>query len=244
MKKILQIIRRLFGTFGLNSKLDNIQHSINALFKYQTAGLELFPERTERIIVYDYKKADITHISRYYKCIDFINKDDNVLDIACGVGYGSRFLKDSTQAKKVTGVDISLSTINYAKNVFSTDQLEFINSSAIDSFLFPENNFDVIVSFETIEHIHESEILIKNYYKWLKKDGRLICSTPNQEVVPFNPKLSPYHVRHYSPSDFSEILEDAGFSIIKKYKQNKNFIVDLSHKTIDGEVLLYIAKKQ
>lgn len=242
-KTIKRIIRQLFGVNELNKKIDNLQYSINALFKYQTKGLELFPEKDERIIVYDYNKAKPDHLSRYYKSIEFINKNDNVLDVACGVGYGSRFIRDFTDAAKVTGVDISLPAINYAKNIFWASKLEFINASATDPSLFKKNTFNVIISFETIEHIQESNLLLSNYFYWLKTGGRLICSSPNEEIKPFNPENNPFHVRHYSPEDFTMLIEKAGFTNFRKYKQKKDLIVNITDQTVEGEHLYFVAEK-
>jgi 2-polyprenyl-3-methyl-5-hydroxy-6-metoxy-1,4-benzoquinol methylase len=80
-----------------------------------------------------------------------------VLDIACGKGYGSYFL--STFAKKVIGINVSQETINYASSKYVRDNLEFRTGLASN---IPIENaiFDVIISFETIEHIIEADQLV------------------------------------------------------------------------------------
>lgn len=108
-------------------------------------GERFIPEKTDGIIATE-------HYHRYLAVMEFLkkNSDKVVLDAASGSGYGTNLI--SKFSKKVYGIDISIEAVEYAKNNFSRDNIEFLNSS-IESLPFEDNTIDVIVSFETIEHV-------------------------------------------------------------------------------------------
>lgn len=66
---------------------------------------------------------DLEHLHRYRFCIDFI-ADKDVLDIACGEGYGSAMI--SAHARKVWGVDISAEAISHAQSEYKGENLQFL----------------------------------------------------------------------------------------------------------------------
>lgn len=145
--------------------------------------------------------------------------EKKVLDIACGTGYGSFEL--SKTASRVTGVDISEESIAYAQANYQRDNLQFIRASATDD-LFPEGSFDVICSFETIEHLEKEprQAYLSNLRRWLKPDGLLLLSTPNKIITsPFNDKpLNRFHVLEYTRAQLLNELKPY-FSIEELYGQ-------------------------
>ncbi len=118
------------------------------------------------------------HMHRYVMSMDFIN-DKIVLDIACGEGYGSFMV--SSRAKNVHGVDIDSDTINYAQSKYKKSNLNFVIGD-ITNLVFEDDTFDVIICFETIEHVVDYEKSLMELKRVLKKDGILIMSTPNKYV--------------------------------------------------------------
>ena len=135
------------------------------------------------------------HESRYQWAIQYTH-NKNVLDIACGTGYGCD--KIATNAKLIIGVDISSDSIKYAREHYKKDNMRFILDSATNSELFTKGQFDVICSFETIEHLTKEERVkyLQNLKSWLNPNGLLLLSTPNKLITsPFTKKpLNPYHV--------------------------------------------------
>ena len=89
------------------------------------------------------------HIARYEFARNFV-RDMVVADIACWAGYGSYDLLINGGAKRVVGVDISEEAIDYAKEHYKADCLEFVVGDATNLSLSKEE-FDTVVSFETIE---------------------------------------------------------------------------------------------
>ncbi len=91
----------------------------------------------------------VFHYQRYKSILELC-RDRVVLDIACGEGYGSRILSDT--AARVYGVDIDAETIAEAVKKYADENLAYMEGSA-EKLEFPDDMFDVVVSFETIEHV-------------------------------------------------------------------------------------------
>jgi glycosyltransferase involved in cell wall biosynthesis/ubiquinone/menaquinone biosynthesis C-methylase UbiE len=146
------------------------------------------------------------HWHRYLYASNFV-KNRVVLDIACGEGYGSYLL--SKQAKSVVGVDIDSMTIEYAKNNYITSNLSFITGSASKIPISDHHCFDIIVSFETIEHLSEEDQFefLSEIKRLLKKDGIFIVSTPNKLIYSDIPKYqNEFHLKEFYFSEFETFL--------------------------------------
>jgi len=83
-------------------------------------------------------------------------KDKIVLDIACGIGYGSSILKKAG-AKRVIGADILPRAIEYANTRYTQPGVSYLGLDANQGLAFGDASFDVITSFETIEHLDRHE---------------------------------------------------------------------------------------
>ncbi len=117
------------------------------------------------------------HIHRYALAARWC-ANTRTLDAACGEGYGSALLAQS--AASVAGVDISDITINHARQRYGQlDGLEFHIADCIN-LPFADNEFDRVVSFETLEHLAEQEQLLAEFRRVLKPDGFLILSSPDK----------------------------------------------------------------
>lgn len=174
-------------------------------------GEQLIPGLTKKRLVDE-------HENRYFFATKYA-QDKKVLDIACGTGYGSSIL--SKVANSVVGVDISGDSIKFAKDNYSYKNLEFIKSSATDD-IFDKQSFDLICSFETIEHLNKNdrEVYLYNIHRWLKNDGILLLSTPNKKITsPFTKKpLNKYHIIEFTRKGLISEVNDY-FSVIDFYGQ-------------------------
>ena len=128
----------------------------------------------------DFDKLDMyqkNHFKRYSYANDKIEKGWIVGDFACGTGYGSIML--SQKAQKVLGADIDKIVIDKIRVRYNDNKnVEFINYNLLNIDI--KNYFNCIVSFETIEHFYESDILkvLLIFNKALITGGILIFSTP------------------------------------------------------------------
>ena len=153
------------------------------------------------------------HIDRYKFASNYV-KNKVVADIACGTGYGTRVVLEDGDALKCVGVDIDYKAVLYAKRKHAVKGSEFICSSAENVPLEAES-FDVIVSFETLEHVHDETFLISEFYRLLKSNGLLIISTPNEWPL----SIAKYHTKEYDLEEFEKVLK-TNFEIQKMYNQN------------------------
>jgi len=149
------------------------------------------------------------HQARYANILKYI-KGKTVLDLACGEGYGSALLMQYG-AKKVVGVDISVETIEKAKQLFSDTGAEYIAGDAQTvSEILGSNVFDVIVSIETIEHVQNPLALLETMKKVAKEDAIFYITCPNDYwYYPNENESNPYHIRKYHFEDFKTLTEEA-----------------------------------
>jgi len=141
------------------------------------------------------------HIDRYIFAAQFA-EGKIILDVACGIGYGSESLIKK-RAKMVTGGDYSQEAIGQARLHHQKDRLHFLCLDA-QQMPFTNNSFDMIVSFETIEHLERYEHFLRECNRILKDNGMFICSTPNREGR-FGYK-NPFHLREFSPEELYHLL--------------------------------------
>lgn len=146
------------------------------------------------------------HLNRYLTAKPYV-AGKRVLDVACGEGYGSKLLKD-WGATSVVGVDISAEALQIANSSFSEDGITFLNHSA-EQLPFESDSFDVVVSFETIEHLEHPEVFLSEIARVVKFNGTVILSCPNDNYYAKNLDnyTNPYHLRRYSWSDFRDLAE-------------------------------------
>lgn len=162
-------------------------------------GERVVPGKTPQTI-YD------EHIYRYIFAADLI-EDKVVLDVACGTGYGVGYMMEKGVGR-IVGVDISMAAVNYAGERFGKhNKVSFVCADAI-RLPFPDDTFDIVVSFETIEHIRQYRKFLAECRRVLKEDGLLVCSTPNRRI--FSPNLTKplntFHVREFWPEEFYRLL--------------------------------------
>jgi len=127
-----------------------------------------------------------------------------VLDCACGEGYGSRILADA--ANSVTGVDIDPTTIDHAGRRYGRDGLEFVQASALE-LPFDDDRFDAVVSFETLEHLAEHDELMTEFRRVLKPGGFLLISSPDKKTYSDDTGFeNEFHVRELYREQFEDLL--------------------------------------
>lgn len=146
------------------------------------------------------------HLQRYNMVRDVV-KNKNVLDAACGEGYGSFIL--SKFAKFITGIDISQEAVEYAKSKYIRDNLEY-RCASITKLPFENNTIDVVISFETIEHVDAvmQKQFLSEISRVLKPNGIMIMSSPDKLTYSDIPNYkNPYHVHELYVNQFKKLIE-------------------------------------
>ncbi len=131
-----------------------------------------------------------------------------VLDAACGEGYGSAIL--AATAREVVGVDIDAATVAHARATYApVRNLSFVEGSAAKLPL-PDASVDLVVSFETIEHLDEADQprMLAEFARVLSADGVIVLSAPNRpEYSESRGYVNPYHRREHDRAELDRLLE-------------------------------------
>ena len=144
------------------------------------------------------------HWHRYLYVTEFV-KGKRVLDIACGEGYGSNCL--AIRAKEVVAVDKDAPTIENAAGKYLKANLNFLVGSVDNIPIEGENVFDIIVSFETIEHVSKElqEGFLREIKRLLKSDGMVFISTPDRLIYSDIPNYhNKFHKEEFYVEDFKK----------------------------------------
>jgi 2-polyprenyl-3-methyl-5-hydroxy-6-metoxy-1,4-benzoquinol methylase len=152
------------------------------------------------------------HIARYRFAKDFV-RDKRVLDIACGEGYGGAALAKAGAAS-VIGVDISPEICEHAHRKYGLDA-RVGNAQAIP---MQDQSIDLVVSFETIEHVDAPAAFVDECARILVPEGTLIVSTPNRPVYSGDGRQNPYHRVEFDADEFIQLLHTR-FRSVRLYAQ-------------------------
>lgn len=154
-------------------------------------------------------EPDSWHLRRYEFAASFA-PGRSVLDAACGAGYGSHMLM-AAGAKSVLGVDISAEAIEHASSVYGMPGIQFRVADCFEV----EGSFDLVVSFETIEHLRDAALWPQRIADLLAPGGLAIISTPyrQQGTVDDVPR-NPFHVVEWNSNEFLNLLVPAFSSVL------------------------------
>lgn len=176
-------------------------------------------KKMERIIIdkenIDYIEEDIIirrGIERYMYVRQFVY--GNILDAACGVGYGSYLLSKNPDVKSIVSVDRDKDAIKNANENFKRDNIKFLCSELSEI----DGKFDMLVSLETIEHLPEPKIL----KELIDKIGvnEIVLSFPSKKTTHYNK----YHIWDFDESDIMRILDN--FQCYKTHEIGDSIIMN------------------
>jgi cyclopropane fatty-acyl-phospholipid synthase-like methyltransferase len=231
-KSVKFILGKIYSIF--NKSIENQGERVDIIYTGQKINLESLDM---------YQKS---HYYRYQFAKEFIESYMVCGDFACGTGYGSVILAE--EAKKVTGVDINPLVIQTIKKRYEKNtNVEFILGDLLK--ISEKSQYDVITSFETVEHFHEGDIssFFALCYQALKPNGRFIFSTPyKQEKSEAAIKLGFHLTFDINEEKIHLWLTDAGFMtdfykyqnyqthIIEDELEKKDFIICMAHKNCNS----------
>ncbi len=159
---------------------------------------ERFTPECEREIWYE-------HFHRYALAARWC-ANKRTLDAACGEGYGSALLAGS--AASVEGVDISEQAIAHARQRYG--QMEDLGFHLADCTTLPfaDNEFDRVVSFETLEHLEAHDELLAEFRRVLKPDGFIILSSPDKATYSDEQNtVNEYHVKELYRNELEALIQ-------------------------------------
>jgi len=155
------------------------------------------------------------HLARY-NFASQLTHGKRVLDVGCGVGYGSQRIAQ-LGAASVTAFDLSADAIRHAGLHYAHPAVEFSVGNA-QSFSF-ERQFDIVLCFELIEHVENPERVLQCISRVLAPDGVLVMSTPRALAE----KRTHFHVYEFTLDEYRSMLGKY-FPDTHIYVENNHFV--------------------
>ena len=171
----------------------------------QLTGERLMPQDQHGELVH------AEHLTRYLLAAQ-LAPGRRVLDIACGEGYGTAML-DEAGATGAVGVDVDEPTVAAARERYSCD----FRCADIATLPFEDASFDLVVSFETIEHVADAEAALSELARVLAPEGLLVISTPNKHEYLVD---NEFHTREFSHEEFAALLSRRFDDVRLLYQHN------------------------
>jgi SAM-dependent methyltransferase len=153
------------------------------------------------------------HRSRYRFAAQFV-QGKQVLDVASGAGFGLAMLRAA--GAWAVGMDYALSSLCDARKMAPSAPLVHGDATRIP---LRDRVFDVVVSFETLEHVPDAETMVREVRRVLRPGGALVLSTPNRSFGPEQLHVNnPFHVREFTAAELDELLRSS-FATVTLYGQ-------------------------
>lgn len=203
-------------------------HNLKNIIRWKLWHLEY---SGERVIPTEMRRDTTTwaeHLARYIFTIKFAS-NKRVLDIACGTGYGSALL--SSVASYVKGLDRDEKSIYWARknNYFYCNTDLFVSDIESDKII---EKFDIIICFETLEHLNNPLAFLVKLKQNLRDNGQLIFS------VPLNDPPNHFHKSRYNWTTIQNLalkslgkkinwFSQIGINITKNINLNAKFSIGI-----------------
>lgn len=166
----------------------------------------------------------------------------DVLEVGCGEGRGIQLLM--TNATSFTAVDKIKPVIDRLQQTHPHARLISMNIPPLAGL--KDNSYDLIVSFQVIEHINDDKLFLKEIHRVLKPGGISLITTPNRKL---SLTRNPWHIREYLAEELRQLAllyfagaEMKGITgnekVMKYYEENKKSVerftrwdvLDLQHR--------------
>lgn len=182
--------------------------------------MESDPYMVEQNINSDFHRGrtELT-IQLLHKVVSYIGSKPRILDLGCGEGHITEAMRQSMEHGEFTGLDYSLSAIEYANNHFP--DIDFSVGDALNA-PYTSDYFDVVVCNNLWEHIPDPLNLLTKIKLLLRPGGYIIMSTPSRyrmgnllRALIGKPVvlMSKYHITEYTVGQVIEQLEWGNFQV-------------------------------
>jgi len=181
---------------------------------------------------YNKTKPEIKHFMKVLNFLEQKKGKGRLIDIGCATGVFLHIAK--RKGWIVQGVEVSKYAAEYGREKFGIN----IKNLLFEKAKYPEESFDVVMSFEVVEHVRNPEEFIKHCNKILKKDGLLVLMTPDHNSLiaivadllyglsfkkykfPLYGIYDIEHITYLSPKTLNLLLEKNGFSQVNLFKES------------------------
>lgn len=148
----------------------------------------------------------------------------SILDVGCASGFMANKISQLFPESKVTGVDVYQAAIDFAKKRYS--HISFLVTDA-HKLPFKNNSFDLVICYETIEHVVEPKTILQEIKRVTKKDGKIIIAMDSGNLLfrliwpvwekTFGRVWQGAHLHPFHHSDLEKIIKETGFFVVGKH---------------------------
>ena len=168
----------------------------------------------ERHVTPNMKDIRADHVARYKWAVGFF-KGARILDLGCGIGYGSKML--ASAGCDVTACDNNEAAIEYARRHYGHGRIDYQVCDLSEET--PVGEFDAAVCFEVVEHLKNPKRLLRSLAERLPA---LVVSVPDEDGFPYRQedgRVIAFHHRHYTRSELLELLQESGWHVNQVFTQ-------------------------
>ena len=198
-----------------------------------TDAHDAWPERIDP--VRDPAGVVAHHLKKYEFAQSYVR--GTVIDVACGVGYGTNFVASSTEM--IVGLEIADDAVAVARERYLTPNAWFVQGDA-EHLPFGSTTADAVICFEGIEHFGDPEAHLCEVARVLKADGVYLVSTPHPDANPHGEE-NPYHLHEFAPEQFETMLT-ARFATVSMFGQHR--LQSASHRAAQRLDVLGLRKSR
>lgn len=168
----------------------------------------------------------IIHVAAY-RFAEKLSQGKRVLDYGCGSGYGSAQI--SEVAESVHAVDVSKYSIRYAENHYQRENLKYLRIHQNSPLPFPGRSFDIVLSFQVVEHIFNTRHYLSEIRRVLIPGGLLILVTPDRKyrLFPFQKPWNRWHIHEYGETELQALLGEYFQDVQIRHMSGRKDIVDI-----------------
>lgn len=135
-------------------------------------------------------------LKAYYLSLEYISGD--ILEVGCGEGRGVELL--APKADSFTGIDKIAPVIDHLKAKFPGNNFKQLVIPPFSGL--EDNSYDIVISFQVIEHIKNDLDYLKEIHRVLKPGGRALITTPN---IKMSLSRNPWHIREYTAEGLANL---------------------------------------
>jgi SAM-dependent methyltransferase len=147
----------------------------------------------------------LMHVASYEFVVDFC-RGKRVLDLGCGSGYGAAII--SEVAASVHAVDVSADAIRFATQTYGRENITYSEIVSDAPLAFRDKEFDVVLSFQVLEHVHDDAAYLAEAARVLAPAGVMVLITPDRRhrLLPGQRPWNRWHLREYGQDNLSTLV--------------------------------------